>query len=113
MEGTSLWVKLFKEGKYAEAVSEFGKYLETELSNKDRKVCHYNRGMAHCSLGQYRMALLDGDQCIQMDRYWAKGYKCKGMPLEGMKMKMSRLYQIQRRPLLLHLHLKMLKILSD
>ena len=81
----ALGVKLFKEGKYAEAVSEFGKYLETELSNKDRKVCHYNRGMAHCSLGQYRMALLDGDQCIQMDRYWAKGYKCMGMPLEGMK----------------------------
>ena len=80
-----LGVDLYKEGKFSEAVSQFGKYLEEEQSIEDRKVCLYNRGMAHCKLGLYRMALQDGEQCIRMDRYWAMGYKCKGMALEGMK----------------------------
>ena len=77
-------VKLFKEGKYAEAISEFSKYLDTSPDDTEKKVAHYNRGMAHHHLGQHIKALEDGEECIKMDPFWAKGYKCKGMALERM-----------------------------
>eukprot|EP00092_Neocalanus_flemingeri_P033283 GFUD01036195.1.p1 GENE.GFUD01036195.1~~GFUD01036195.1.p1 ORF type:complete len:617 (-),score=147.89 GFUD01036195.1:90-1712(-) len=41
--------------------------------------------MAHHYLGQHIEALEDGAHCVKIDPFWAKGYKCKGLALEGMK----------------------------
>ena len=83
MEG-KLGVNFFKEGKYNEAIAEFTTYLKTELDAGNRKVAHYNRGMAHYKLGHYDNALQDGEECLKIDPFWEKGYKCKGLALEGM-----------------------------
>ena len=77
-------VELFKEGKYKEAITQFTMYLKTEEDDKNKKVAHYNRGMAYYNLGQYDNALEDGEECLKIDPYWAKGYKCKGLAMEGM-----------------------------
>lgn len=82
--GAKLGVDFFKEGKYKEAITEFTTYLKTELDAGNRKVAHYNRGMAHYKLGHYDNALKDGEECLKIDPFWAKGYKCKGLALEGM-----------------------------
>ena len=78
-------VVLFKDGKYTEAISEFTKYLESEIDDTEKKVAHYNRGMAHHHLGKHSEALEDGEKCVKIDPFWAKGYKCKGVALEGMR----------------------------
>ena len=71
-------VRLYKEGKYAEAISEFSLFLEEKRpKDADKKVAHYNRGMAYIKLGRFEEALKDGGKCIEMDPFWAKGYKCK------------------------------------
>ena len=77
-------VELFKEGKYKEAISQFTTYLNMMPDNENKKVAHYNRGMAYNKLGQHDNALEDGEECLKIDPYWAKGYKCKGLALEGM-----------------------------
>lgn len=77
-------VELFKEGKYEEATIEFSKFLQTMSEDEDKKVAHYNRGMAHNKLGQHDSALKDAEECLKIDPFWAKGYKCKGLALEGM-----------------------------
>ena len=82
--GAKLGVELFKVGKYKEAITEFTAYLKTERDNRNKKVAHYNRGMAHNKLGQHDSALEDGEECLKIDPFWAKGYKCKGLALEGM-----------------------------
>ena len=82
--GAKLGVELFKEGKYKEAITKFTAYLKTEGDDGNKKVAHYNRGMAHNKLGQHDSALEDGEECIKIDPLWAKGYKCKGLALEGM-----------------------------
>ena len=79
-----LGVDFFKEGKYKEAITEFTTYLKTELDAGNRKVAHYNRGIAHYKLGHHDNALQDGEECLKIDPFWAKGYKCKGLALEGM-----------------------------
>ena len=76
---------MFKDGKYKEAITEFTTYLKTERNNRNKKVAHYNRGMAHNKLGQHDSALEDGEECMKIDPFWAKGYKCKGLALEGMR----------------------------
>ena len=82
--GAKLGVELFKVGKYKEAITEFTTYLKTERDYGNKKVAHYNRGMAHNKLGQHDSALEDGEECLKIDPFWAKGYKCKGLALEGM-----------------------------
>ena len=57
VEGTSLWVKLFKEGKYAEAVSEFGKYLETVPGISRNSLS--SREPGHIPAGVLLVSLLD------------------------------------------------------
>ena len=75
---------MFKEGKYKEAITQFTTYLKTEQDHKNKKVAHYNRGMSYYNLGQHDSALEDGEECLNLDPFWAKGYKCKGLALEGM-----------------------------
>ena len=77
-------VEFFKEGKYEEAIKEFTKFLKTMPDDGNKKVAHYNRGMAYYNLGQYGSALEDGEECLKIDPFWSKGYKCKGFALEGM-----------------------------
>ena len=79
-------VALFKEGKYKEAITQFTTYLKTKQDDENKKVAHYNRGMAHYNLGQHESALEDGEECLKIDPFWAKGYKCKGLALEGLGM---------------------------
>ena len=77
-------VELFKKGRYEEAIKEFTKFLETVPDDENKKIALYNRGRAHNELGQHDSALEDGEKCLKIDPYWAKGYKCKGLALEGM-----------------------------
>ena len=56
----------------------------TMPDDENKKVAHYNRGMAHYNLGQYDSAVEDGEECLKIDPFWTKGYKCKGLALEGM-----------------------------
>ena len=77
-------VELFKKGKYKEAITQFTSYLRIEQDDRNKRVAHYNRGMARYYLGQYDSALADGEECLKIDPFWAKGYKCKGLALEGM-----------------------------
>ena len=77
-------MELFKEGKYKEAITQFTTYLKTEQDDKNKKVAHYNRGMSYYNLGQHDSALEDGEECLKIDPFWAKGYKCRGLALEGM-----------------------------
>jgi tetratricopeptide (TPR) repeat protein len=77
-------VKLFKAGEYEKAINEFTTFLITIPDDENKKVAHYNRGMAHYNLGQYDMALEDGESCLKIDPFWIKGYKCKGLALEGL-----------------------------
>ena len=77
-------VELFKEGKYKEAITLFTTYLKTERDDENKKVAYYNRGMAYYNLGQHENALEDGEECLKINPFWAKGYKCKGLALEGM-----------------------------
>ena len=77
-------VELFKEGKYEEAINEFSMFLKTMPDDENKKVALYNRGMSYHYLGQHDMALKDGDICQKIDPYWAKGYKCSGLALEGL-----------------------------
>ncbi len=77
-------VELFKGGKYEEAINEFTKFLKTMPDDENKKVAHYNRGMSYYNLGQHDSALQDGEECLKIDPFWAKGYKCKGLALEEM-----------------------------
>ena len=77
-------VELFKKEKYEEAINEFTKFLKTMPDDVNKKVVHYNRGMAYYNLKQYDRALEDGEECLRIDPFWTKGYKCKGLALEGM-----------------------------
>ena len=77
-------VELFKGGKYEEAINEFTKFLKTMPDDENKKVALYNRGMSYYSLGQQDMALEDGESCLKIDPFWVKGYKCKGLALEGL-----------------------------
>ena len=80
----AIGVELFKGGKYEEAINEFTKFLTTMPDDGNKKVAHYNRGMAYYNLGQHDMALKDGESCLKIDSFWAKGYKCLGLALEGL-----------------------------
>ena len=53
----ALGVKLFKEGKYAEAVSEFGKYLETVPGISRNSLS--SREPGHIPAGVLLVSLLD------------------------------------------------------
>ena len=77
-------VELFKAGKYEEAINEFTNFLKTMPDDANKKVALYNRGMSYYSLGQHNMALEDGESCLKIDPSWVKGYKCKGLALEGL-----------------------------
>ena len=77
-------VELFKNGKYEEAIIEFTKFLKTRPEDENKKVALYNRGMSYYSQEQYEMALKDGEECLKIDPSWVKGYKCKGLALEGL-----------------------------
>jgi len=80
----SYGVKLFKDENYVEAILEFSKYLGTNPDERERKTAHYNRGMSHNMLEQHKEALEDGENCVRIDPFWAKGYKCKAVALEGL-----------------------------
>ena len=77
-------VKLFKGGNYEEAINEYTEFLKTMPDDGNKKVAHYNRGMAYYNLGQHDMALNEGESCLKIDPFWVKGYKCLGLALEGL-----------------------------
>ncbi len=74
---------MFKEGKYKEAITQFTTYLKNEQDDKNKKVAHYNREMSYYNLGQHDSALEDGEECLKIDPFWAKGYKCRGWLWKG------------------------------
>merc|ERR1739848_336491 len=67
-------VQAYKEKNYFEAVLKFTDYLNY---NKGDKIAFYNRGMSFARLNSFHNALADGDECVNIDAAWAKGYKCK------------------------------------
>ena len=75
-------LQAYKEERFTEAVNLFTEYIKKNVGDK---VAHYNRGMACNKLGVFNCGLLDGQQCIELDASWAKGYKCKAQALVGLK----------------------------
>ena len=80
-------VELFRAGRFQEASTEFTKLLKAHPNAPDRakKITHYNRARAFYNIGNHQDSLKDAEACIKIDPFWDKGYKCKGLALEGLK----------------------------
>ena len=55
--------------------------------DKEKKTAHYNRARSFYNIGNHQESLKDAEACIKIDPFWAKGYKCKGLALDGLKLK--------------------------
>merc|ERR1712123_126887 len=67
-----------KVGNIKEAIDLYGKAIATDSTNK---VFFSNRSAAYMKAEDYRSALTDGEQAIELAPTWAKGYSRKGAAL--------------------------------
>lgn len=63
--------KLFKAGKYDEAVEKYSDALAIDPENH---LLHSNRSLAHCSNGNYEAAIGDAVECLRLNPSFVKGY---------------------------------------
>lgn len=74
--------KLFKEGKYEEALNKYTEALKYDSVNS---VIYSNRSGTYTKLEKYDCALSDALECIKLNPQWAKGFFRKTMALKGLR----------------------------
>mmetsp|Transcript_10719 Transcript_10719/g.32519 ORF Transcript_10719/g.32519 Transcript_10719/m.32519 type:complete len:386 (-) Transcript_10719:934-2091(-) len=71
-----------KAGDFDGAIAKYTEAIGVDGSNK---VYYSNRSAAYLSKGDASAALADAEQCISLEKTWAKGHVRKGAALHGLK----------------------------